>query len=408
MTSSEPAADPSGTTADRPAPRSLPQILRLITLDTTSRNSNLALIELVRDQLADHGVTAHVLPGEDGRKANLVATIPAHDGSTRGGVVLSGHTDVVPVDGQEWASEPFQPEVRDERLYGRGACDMKSFLGTVLHAVPDLLEAELSEPVHLAFSYDEEVGCGGGAALVQALPGLGLAPRICIVGEPSTMRVVAAHKSINLVDLHFRGVAAHSSLTPQGVNAVEYAARAIASVRNMADDFREHGPFDEAYQVPSTTASVNVVSGGIASNTVADRCHVQMEFRSIGGHVPAGILDRIRRRCAELEAQMQAENPAASVEVEVVAQVPGLDTDPSSPAVSFAVELGGTRTADKVTYGTEAGLFQAAGIETVVCGPGDIAQAHSPDEFIELSQIERCEEFLAALVRRLDTSDRAR
>ncbi|HET8601902.1 MAG TPA: acetylornithine deacetylase [Segeticoccus sp.] len=387
------------------APRSLPEILRLVALDTTSRNSNLELIGLVRDQLAEQGVTAHVLPNGDGRKANLVATIPAHDGTTAGGIVLSGHTDVVPVDGQEWSSEPFEAEVRDERLYGRGTCDMKSFLGVVLHTVPTLLAAKLSEPVHLAFSYDEEVGCGGGAALVEALPGLGLSPRICIVGEPSSMRVVAAHKSINLVNLHFRGVAAHSSLTPQGVNAIEYAARAIASIRDMADEFRQSGPFDDAYVVPSTTASVNVIEGGIASNTVAERCDVQLEFRSISASDPAQIVDRICQRCAELEQQMRAENPAASVEVEVVAQVPGLDTDGASPAIPFAVELGGTRSSDKVTYGTEAGLFQAAGIETVVCGPGDIAQAHAPNEFIELSQIERCEEFLASLVRRLDTGD---
>ena len=380
----------------------------LVGLDTTSRDSNLGLIEVVEAELKRLGIGATRLPNADGSKANLVATIPARDGSTSGGIVLSGHTDVVPVDGQDWSSQPFAPEVRDGRLYGRGTADMKSFIGVVLAMLPQLAEAELGEPVHLALSYDEEVGCLGAVDIAEHFRARaeaegGVLPRACIVGEPTSMRVIAAHKSINLIDLAFHGKAAHSSLTPQGVNAVEYAARAISFIRGIADQRRAEGPFDEAYVVPHTTASVNVVQGGIAGNTVADRCHVQFEFRTVGADDPAEILAGIERHVRELEEEMQAEDPAARVDLTPVALVPGLDTPADSPAVALAAELGGVPSTDKVTYGTEAGLFDAVGIPTVVCGPGDIAQAHSPDEYVELAQVEACEQFLTTLLKHLTT-----
>jgi acetylornithine deacetylase len=393
------------------SPRSsLEWTTHLVGLDTTSRDSNLELIEVVEAELKRLGIDSTRLPNADGSKANLVATIPSRDGSTSGGIVLSGHTDVVPVDGQDWSSEPFTPEVRAGRLYGRGTADMKSFIGVVLALLPQLAEAELSEPVHLALSYDEEVGCLGAVDIAEhfrarADAGGGALPRACIVGEPTSMRVIAAHKSINLVDLVFHGKAAHSSLTPQGVNAVEYAARAITFIRGIADQRRAEGPFDEAYVVPHTTASVNVVHGGIAGNTVADRCHVQFEFRTVGADDPAEILARIEEHVRELEQEMQAEDPTARVELAPVALVPGLDTPADSPAVALATDLGGVPSTDKVTYGTEAGLFDAVGIPTVVCGPGDIAQAHSPDEFVELAQMQACEQFLTALLKHLTTQN---
>jgi acetylornithine deacetylase len=391
------------------SPRSsLEWTTHLVGLDTTSRDSNLELIEVVEAELKRFGIGSTRLPNADGSKANLVATLPAHDGSTYGGIVLSGHTDVVPVDGQEWSSDPFAPEVRDGRLYGRGTADMKSFIGVVLALLPRYAAAQLSEPVHLALSYDEEVGCLGAVDLAEHFRARAEAegaalPRACIVGEPTSMRVIGAHKSINLVDLVFHGRAAHSSLTPQGVNAVEYAARAITFIRGIADQRRAEGPFDEAYVVPHTTASVNVVHGGIAGNTVADRCHVQFEFRTLGADDPAEVLARIESHVRELEREMQAEDPSARVEMTPVALVPGLDTPADSPAVALATELGGIPSADKVTYGTEAGLFDAVGIPTVVCGPGDIAQAHSPDEFVELAQVEACEQFLTQLLSQLTT-----
>jgi acetylornithine deacetylase len=388
------------------SPRSsLDWTIDLVGLDTTSRDTNLPLIEVVEAELTRLGIGSTRLPNSDGSKANLVATLPAHDGSTSGGIVLSGHTDVVPVDDQVWESAPFVPEVRDGRLYGRGSADMKSFIGVVMAMLPRFAAADLSEPLHLALSYDEEVGCLGAVDVAEHFRVSGEVPRVCIVGEPTSMRVIAAHKSINLVDLVFHGKAAHSSLTPKGVNAVEYAARAITFIRGIADQRRAEGPFDDAYDVPHTTASVNIVKGGIAGNTVADTCHVQFEFRTIGGDDPRAILKTIEDHVRRLEQEMQSEDPSAHVEIKPIALVPGLDTPSDSEALGLAARLGGVPSADKVTYGTEAGLFDAVGIATVVCGPGDIAQAHSPDEFVEVEQIAACEQFMQALLDHLTTEE---
>lgn len=379
-------------------------INRLMSLDTTSRNSNLDLVDLVEQEAHRLGLSPLRVPNEDGTKANLWVTVPAADGGTDGGVVLSAHTDVVPVDGQDWEHDPFTPQVRDGRLSGRGACDMKGFLGVVMHRLADFATTPLRRPVHFALSYDEEVGCHGAARMLDRLSELGVTPTTCIVGEPTGMRVVTGHKSINLFRLTVRGVAAHSSLTPSGVNAVEYAAALITFIRRIADDFRTDGPFDDAYDVPYTTASVNQVAGGIAGNTVADRCDVVFEFRSIGAVDPQAVLDRIRARCDEVEHAMRAENPLARVELETIAMVPGLETAPVSPAVHLATGLGGTGSSAKVTFGTEAGLFHAAGMQTVVCGPGHIAQAHAANEYVELEQIRACEGFVSHLLDHLRRS----
>lgn len=387
------------TSADLPG--SLEWIERLVRLDTTSRNSNLELIGVLEEEMRRLSLRPERIPNDDGTKSNLLLTLPATDGSTGGGVVLSGHTDVVPVDGQDWRCDPFDPELREGRLYGRGTADMKSFLAVIMHLLPELSAAKLTRPLHLAFSYDEEVGCLGGAQLAEALGTHDAKPEVCIVGEPSSMRVIAGHKSSNLVELVFRGRSAHSSLTPEGTNAIEYAARAITAIRDLADDRRAHGPYDDAYRVPWTTAGVNQVSGGIATNTVPELCRVSAEFRTIAGDDPEAILDQIRSRAAELERQMQAEHPGTSVEVVVAAEVPSLESDPNGPAYRLAVELGGTPSPDKVTYGTEAGQFANTGIDAVVCGPGDIAQAHAADEYIELDQVVACERFLHELLARI-------
>jgi acetylornithine deacetylase len=376
---------------------------RLVSLDTTSRGSNLELLDVVSQELRRHGLTPAILQNGDGTKANLVVTIPARDGSTDGGIALSGHTDVVPVDGQGWDTDPFTPQTRDGRLYGRGTCDMKSFIGAILATLPDLARAPLREPVHIVLSYDEEVGCLGAAQMVQELAGLGVRPKTCIVGEPTGMRVTSGHKSINLLELTVHGVAAHSSLTPQGVNAIEYASRAIGFIRSLAEEFRHQGPYDEAYDIPYTTASVNLVDGGTAGNIVADRCRAQFEFRSIGSVDPTAVRARIQAYCDDLQATMRRENTQAGVELRTLAMVPGLETDEASPAIRLGAVLGGIPSADKVSYGTEAGLFQAAGIETIVCGPGDIRQAHTANEFVELDQIRACETFMNNLVLHLST-----
>lgn len=390
-----------------PSPASLPWVERLVSIDTTSRDSNLPLIEVVAQEMRSRGIEPHIFTTDDGTKANLLATVPAADGSTSGGVVLSGHTDVVPVDGQSWTSAPFEPQVRDGRLYGRGTCDMKAYIAVALHTLPAMLEAELSEPIHFALSYDEELGCLGGAVLVKQIADLGLAPRVCIVGEPTMMQVVRAHKSINSVRVTFHGVAAHSSLTPNGVNAVEHAAAFITKMRAMATSWRTEGPYDSAFPVAYSTTSVNIVEGGIAGNTVPDRCVVQLEFRTIAADDPEVVTDRLRGFVAEIEAEMKTEDERAHVDVEVLAAVPGLDTEADSTAVELAVALGAEASPEKVTYGTEAGQFAGSGIETVVCGPGDIAQAHAADEFVDLAQIQQCERFMTDLVAHLSTGQNA-
>ena len=387
--------------ADAPEPASLPWLERLVALDTTSRNSNLELIEVLEAEMQRLGLTPERLPSADGTKANLLLTLPAADGSTGGGVVLSGHTDVVPVDGQTWDSDPFVPEVRDGRLYGRGTADMKGYIAVVMTLLPELAAAALSRPVHLAFSYDEEVGCLGGAEIAEALGARDTPPEVCIVGEPSSMRVIAGHKSSNLLDLVFRGRSAHSSLTPEGVNAIEHAARAITALRDLADARRADGPYDDAYRVPWTTAGVNVISGGIATNTVPELCRISLDFRTIGVDDPEALIEEVRAVARRVETEMRAEHQDTSVEVEVVAQVPSLESSPDGPAYALAVELGGIASSDKVTYGTEAGQFANAGIDAVVCGPGDIAQAHAANEYVELSQLEACEAFMRRLLTRL-------
>ena len=378
-------------------------ITRLVSIDTTSRGSNLELVDLVAAELHRQGLTPATLPNDDGTKANLVVTIPACDGRRDGGIALSGHTDVVPVDGQDWDSDPFTPQIRDGRLFGRGTCDMKSFIGVILATLPDLTRAPLREPVHIVLSYDEELGCLGAAQMVQELAGLEVRPRICIVGEPTRMRVTTAHKSINLMELTVHGLAAHSSLTTAGVNAIEYASRAIVFIRSLAEEFRTQGPYDEGYDVPYTTASVNLVNGGTAGNIVADRCTAQFEFRSIGSVDPGEVRARIQSYCDQLQATMRRESPQARVDLRTLAMVPGLETAETSPATQLGAALGGLPSAGKVTYGTEAGLFQALGIETIVCGPGNIHQAHTANEFVELEQIRACETFFDNLVLHLST-----
>lgn len=386
------------TTDDSPSQAALDWVMRLVSLDTTSRDSNLPLIEVVAQEIRACGIEPVLVPNDTGTKANLIATFPADDGSTEGGIVLSGHTDVVPVDGQDWSSDPFTPQTRDGRLYGRGTCDMKSFIGVVASRLSEIAAAPLREPIHLALSYDEEVGCVGAVDLVKDLVGRGLRPRACIVGEPSSMRAVRGHKSMNVIRVDFHGVAAHSSLTPRGVNAIEYAAAFVRFVRAVAEGFRDHGPYDDAFDVPYTTCSVNVVSGGIAVNTVPADATAVFEFRTIAADDPSALLDRFRSELDGIERLMQQENGAARIELTVLAQAPGLDTALDAQVVDLVTGWGGEASSAKVAYGTEAGLFDQAGIPTVVCGPGDIAQAHAPDEFVALEQIARCERMIDALI----------
>ncbi|WP_343902776.1 acetylornithine deacetylase [Arthrobacter rhombi] len=380
-------------------------LTRLVAFDTTSHRSNLELIDCIAGELRTHGAEPVLFPHEqeDGvRKANLFATFPAQDGRTEGGVVLSGHTDVVPVEGQDWDSDPFTVQERDGRLYGRGTADMKGFLAVIMSRLEAIGSAQLTEPLHLALSYDEEVGLLGAERMIGQFAEHGIQPASCIVGEPSGMRVVRGHKSINLFTVRFRGVAAHSSLTPQGVNAIHYASRFIEYYRKLTAQWRQDGPFDNAYPVPFTTGGVNLISGGIAGNTVPDACEIEFEFRALGTVDPTPVVEQVRAYLFEvLEPEMQAEQPAAGIELVIKAQGPGLETGADADVVELAHACGGHRTDEKVTYGTEAGQFHNAGIESVVCGPGEIAVAHAANEYVELEQIEACEAFLDALISQL-------
>ena len=409
MRSVDAAAPPAHTAAPASdSPISLDWVRDLVAMDTTSRVPNLGLIETVRDALAERGIASTLTHDKREGWANLFATIPAHDGTTDGGVVLSGHTDVVPVDGQDWSQDPFALQERDGRLIGRGAADMKSFIGTALAYTDRFLEAGLDHPIHLALSYDEEVGCLGVRGLLRDLREQAIRPAGCIVGEPTGMHAVVGHKGLVGYRCRVRGREAHSALTPQGVNAVEYAARLIVYIRMIADRLRALEQRHFGYDVPHSTLNTGAIEGGIAINVVPRDCSFIFECRYLPSTDPQAVLDEIRDYAQrELLPQMREVAPDAAIAFEHLADLPAFDADADSAMAQLARKLADSR-ADAsasaepdrgryVAFGTEAGLFQRAGIPTVLCGPGHIAQAHKPDEWIALEQVARCEQFMERL-----------
>lgn len=376
---------------------------RLVAIDTTSRNSNLGLIETVRDALAGQGLKPWLTANAEGNKANLFCTLPAADGQTQGGIVLSGHTDVVPVDGQDWSSDPFRlTDKGDGRLYGRGSCDMKGFIASSLALVPQALAMARSKPLHLALSYDEEVGCVGAPVMLAELGRRGMRIDGCIVGEPTSMKPVVAHKGGYFFRCKVHGKAAHSSLTPQGCNAIEHAARLICHIRDLADGWRAQGPFDGAFDVPHTTMTTNLISGGIAINTVPDLCAFSYEFRHLPGHDPQAIMAQVQRYVDDaLLPRMRREYALAQVEIECAAAVPVLDASEQAAITALVRALTQDQGVRKAAYGTEAGQFAQAGIPAVLCGPGSIEQAHKPDEYVALEQLELCDRFLLRVAQSL-------
>ncbi|MDE1172070.1 MAG: acetylornithine deacetylase [Parvibaculaceae bacterium] len=369
---------------------------RLVSFDTVSRNSNLALIDFIEDYLAGHGVASRRVSNEDGTKANLFATIgPA---GRAGGIVLSGHTDVVPVDGQDWASDPFEVSERDGRLYGRGTSDMKSFIALGLAALPDFLARELQVPIHFALSYDEEVGCLGVRPMIdEIIRGLPR-PQAVIVGEPTMMKVINAHKSIHSFHTTVTGLEAHSSATDEGVNAIAYASELIGFLNQLADEMRARGDKSGRFQPPFTTLSIGVILGGTAVNIIPRKCTFSWEYRCVPDQDPDEILTRFTDYArTRILPRMKAVSPDAHIETILRAASPGLRAEDGSSAETLVLKLARQNATEAVSYATEAGLFQIADIPTVVCGPGDIAQAHKPDEFIELSQIAACEAFMQRL-----------
>jgi acetylornithine deacetylase len=374
-------------------------IKKLVAFDTTSRNSNLALIHFVRDYLAGLGVEAKLVLDESGKKANLFATIGP---TSRPGIMLSGHTDVVPVDGQQWSTAPFAVTEKDGRLYGRGTADMKSFVATVLALVPEFQRTAATTPIHLSFSYDEEVGCIGVRRLISELERLRLRPTACIVGEPTSMKVIRAHKGKISYRCRVHGAECHSSLAPRGVNAVQYAAEVIAFITRLGRRFAAEGPFDRDFDVAHTTAHTGVVQGGTALNIVPKDCWFDFEFRYLPGEDPYALVGQVQRFAeTELIPEMRRIDPDTGFSWEELSGFPGLSTDEDAEVSLLAKSAAGDNAASgKVAFGTEAGLFDAAGIPTIVCGPGDIAQAHKPDEFVALEQVAQCETFLRRLVAR--------
>lgn len=381
-----------------PGSASVEMIRTLVGFPTVSRNSNLELIHYLRDYLKPYGAEMRLTYDDERGKANLFATL----GTGTGGIMLSGHTDVVPVEGQPWDSDPFALREVDGRLYGRGTADMKSFIACALAILPEIVERGLTTPLHLAFSYDEEVGCIGVGRLISDLARAGIRPASCIVGEPTLMRPVIAHKGKKSYRCTVKGYAGHSAYAPHGVNAVEYAAEAVAFLNGMARRHRDRGPYDEGFDVAHTTVHTGVMQGGTALNVIPQECRFDFEFRHLPGDDPERLLDEFTGYVrTSLEPQMRRVHRDTGFLIEPMSGIPMLDTRPESEVVALAQELAGVHEIGKVSFGTEASQFQRAGIPTVVCGPGSIEQAHKPDEFVTLEQIAKCEAFLRRLADRV-------
>ncbi|MBX9346729.1 acetylornithine deacetylase [Chromobacterium vaccinii] len=377
-------------------------LAELIGFDTTSRNSNLQLIEWVRHYLAGHGLASRLTHNDDGSKANLFCRIGGDDLPL---IVLSGHTDVVPVDGQDWSYPPFElTDGGDGRLYGRGSADMKGFIACVLARIPDFIElaktGALRQGIGIALSYDEEVGCLGVGRLIDDLAALGVTVAGCLVGEPTSMRPVVAHKGIAHYRCRVKGRAAHSSLTPHGVNAIEYAARLITHIRKLADAEASFGHRQPLYDVPFTTMQTGLIRGGVACNIVPADCEFMFECRWLPGDDPQRLVASVADYAATLLHEMRAVAEEAEIEIERVVYSPAFEAEPDSDISRYVHSL--CRCAGEgVAYTTEAGLFSEAGMPCVVLGPGSIEQAHRPDEFIEASQLQACYDWLGLLTNNL-------
>ncbi len=374
---------------------SLAMIRQLVSFDTTSRESNLALIDWVGSYLRDHGIASRLTFDDSRKKANLFATIgPAIDG----GLVLSGHTDVVPVDGQPWTSDPWQVTEVGDRLMGRGVCDMKSFIAIALALVPEMAGRSLERPLHFALSYDEEVGCIGVRRLIADLANVGYVPGGCIVGEPTGMELVVAHKGKRSYACRVRGFEAHSALTPKGVNAVEIACEIVAYLRSIAKRFRDKGRFDHDYDVPFTTVHVGTIKGGTALNIVPRDCEFKFEFRYLPFDDPDALIREITGYAARFLPEMHAVAADTGITIDELSALPGFDTGADSEIAALARCCNHGTVFNKVSFGAEASLFHDAGIPSILCGPGHIAQAHQPNEWVSLDQVAQCEAFLRRLI----------
>lgn len=361
---------------------------RLIGFPTVSSDSNLALIEFAASLLDDIGARVDLSHNDERTKANLFATIGP---DTDGGVILSGHTDVVPVEGQDWSTDPFVATRIDDRIQGRGSCDMKGFISCALAAAPSFAASNLARPLHIALTYDEEIGCFGAQVMLRALADSGRRPATCIIGEPTDMKVIEGHKGCFEYTTRFRGLEGHGSEPDKGVNAIEYAGRYLNRMLDLGEEMKKRAPAGSPFSPPWTTISTGMIRGGIARNVIPGSCDLEWEFRPVNQADADHVRDDLRAFAAdELLPAMRAVYPYASIELETVAEVGGLEPMPGSEAVELARTLTGGNAVDLVSFGTEAGLFQQMDIPTVVCGPGSIEQAHKPDEYVTLSQLDAC------------------
>lgn len=374
-------------------------IERLIAFNTVSRDSNLGLIEWVRDYLQGFGAKTRLTHDATGKKANLFATLGE---SVKPGLILSGHTDVVPVDGQKWDTDPFVATERDGRLYARGSADMKGFIGIILAQAPKFVDAlnagRLDAPLHYALSYDEEVGCLGVRGLIRDLQENAIRPAGCVVGEPTSMQPIIAHKGTHRFRCSVHGREAHSSYVTHGVNAIEYAARLIVFIRQIADRLAQLEQRDYGFTVPYSTLSTGLIQGGIAANVVPKDCVFQFDLRTLPQASPEALHQEIRAYAEKLAAEMRAIDSDSGIDLTWMSQTVGLAASETDAIVQWAMQLSRNTTVGKVSYGTEAGLFQKMGVPTVICGPGDIAEAHRPNEFVALDQLAQCESFMERIL----------
>ena len=386
---------PSLPAFDAVSARALHLIQTLVQMNTVSHHSNLALIHFVRDELQNFGVASRITTNAERTKANLFATL----GEGRpAGIILSGHTDTVPWDGQDWTLEPLSATVRDGKLFGRGSCDMKGFIGMALSHAGDFLNSSAPFAVHLALSYDEEVGCMGVRDLIADMKDAGIAPLACIVGEPTSMVPATAHKGVYRYKCCVRGKEAHSSLTPQSVNAIEMAARVVCKLRDMAEGFEANEPRYDGFDVPFSTASVGQFHGGIADNVVPRDAGFRYEFRNLPNADVTSMQKEVMAFAEGMQPAMKKIAAEAGFSFETICEVPAFLGSANDAVTRLAQRLAGTDRTTLVAFGTEAGLFKRAGIPTVVCGPGSIEQAHQPDEFVSMEQLARCAAFMRALV----------
>ncbi|WP_290699449.1 acetylornithine deacetylase [Amphritea sp.] len=380
-------------------PLTLEILDQLIGFDTTSCNSNLQLMAYVQGYLENLGVASQLIHDTKEKKANLFATIGSEN---KAGVMLSGHTDTVPVTGQRWTRQPYQLTEQDGFYYGRGTTDMKGFIAVVLAAVPQMIKQPLHTPIHLAFSYDEEIGCVGVRRLIHTMQNHPLQPAVCIIGEPTSMQVVTAHKGKLAAKVTVTGKECHSGMAPQGINAVNYAARLIVWLEQLAQNKANSGPFEAGYDIPYSTVHTGTVKGGTALNIVPNHCEFLFEIRNIAQENPRDLLVQFEAYAEELVNQMRLTDADCDISIEITAEYPGLSTAEDAEVVAFVKKLAQSTANANINFGTEGGLFSnVLGIPTVVCGPGSMDQGHKPDEFIHISQLQQCEAFMARLIDEL-------